>query len=74
MRLGLPETVDLGRREAEDALSTGAPFGDFRREPQAPAAFIDRVGILHAHRDTRRVVVAQVLADTGQRVAHRNAE
>src|SRR4029077_9946308 len=34
----------------------------------------DRAGILDADRDTRRVVVAQVLADAGQRVAHLDAE
>ena len=32
------------------------------------------VGVLHAHRDARRVVIAQVLADAGQRVAHVDAE
>ena len=74
MRRGFPEAVDLRRREPENALSADAPFGDLGGKSQAAAALVDRVDVLHAHRKARRVVIAQVLADAGQRVAHLDAE
>ena len=74
MRLGFPEAVHLRRGESEDALAAHAPLGDLGREPQAAAALVDGIHVLHPHREARRVMIAQVLADAGQRVRDRDAE
>ena len=44
------------------------------RQLQPPRALVDGVDVLDAHGEARGVVVAQVLADAGKRMAHLDAE
>ena len=50
------------------------PLGDLARQLEPAHALVDGVDVLDARDEARRVVVAQVLADAGERVPHRDAE
>ena len=69
----MPEAIDHGRRQREQAAPRRGPFQ--RLDPQAHAApeFIDGPDILDARDRTRRVVILQALADARQRVTNLDA-
>ena len=73
MRIGAPEAVDERGAEGEDAFARGGPAQDFAGEFQAAHALVDGLDVLDASGEARRVVVAQVLADTCERMADGNA-
>ena len=72
--VGLPEHVDQRRIERQDALARDGVFQHLADQLQPVRALVDGLGVLDPGHEARRVVVAQVLADAGQRVLHRDAE
>src|SRR4029077_9490326 len=70
---GMPEAVDHGRRQREQAAPGRRPFE--RLDPEMPALpqLVDGLDVLDPRHRARRVVILQPLADARQRMAHFDA-
>jgi len=70
----MPEAVDHGRRQRQQAAPRRRPLDGFLDETEAAPHFVDGPDALDARDRTRRVVILQPLADARQRVTHLDAE
>src|SRR5439155_24610976 len=70
---GMPEAIDHGRRQREQAAPRRRPFQRLDPEAHAAAEFIDGPDVLDARDRTRRVMILQAFADARQRVTDLDA-
>src|SRR3984957_17958118 len=70
---GMPEAIDHGRRQRQQAAPGRRPFDGFADQIEAAPALVDGLDVLDARDRARRVVILQALADAGQRMTHLDA-
>src|SRR6185312_17210889 len=61
---GVPEAIDHGRRQREQAAARCRPFQSLDPEMPALAKLVDGPDVLHPRDRTWRVMILQALADT----------